>query len=160
MEAKSSVFKIKGFWFIVLAALAGVILILIGTFGNNSADIEPVPTSAEVTVDSTDELETKLETLIGQIDGVSGVSVMVTFDSGNEYVYARDSDDTGKVFNYVIIDKSTSTETPVLVKEIQPKIRGIAVVCSGGENPSVQAKIISLLSALFNVSSNRVYVTG
>ena len=60
---------------------------------------------------------------------------------------------------YVITDVD-GNGTPIKVKLVFPKLRGIAVVCRGGGNPINQEKIVSLLSALFDLSSNRVYVTG
>lgn len=159
METKESIFKMKGFRFIIIAAVAGVILIFIGTFSDSLFSQDSPQPSAETDIRSADELESKLESLIEKIDGITSVSVMITYECGSEHVYARDTDSSGKVFNYVVINKSAGTEMPILVKEVEPKIKGIAVVCNSGSNPSIQAKIIGLLSALFNITSNRICVT-
>ena len=43
---------------------------------------------------------------------------------------------------------------------IEPsEIAGIGIVCSGGANDNVRRELISLLSATFHISSNRIYIT-
>ena len=44
--------------------------------------------------------------------------------------------------------------------EIDESLCGIAVVCNEGNSVAVQSQIINLLSALFNLPTNRIYVTG
>ena len=58
---------------------------------------------------------------------------------------------------YKIID-GNNNEEGLPLKVILPEIKGIAIVCTGGENPVVKEQIISSLSALFNISSNRISV--
>ena len=91
------------------------------------------------------------------LEGVSDISVMVTFESGSEYVFAQDQN--GEQKSYVVIDDGGDDKT-VLLKEIYPRVRGIAVVCKGGSNAAVQERIIRLLCSLFDLPSNRVFVGG
>lgn len=151
--------NIKGIGFIIIGIIAGIVLIIIGSINFNSDDAEPlIETAVTSTETYTEQLEKKLKDLIEGIDGVSGVSVMVTVDSSSEYIYAQNRD--GEVREYVIINGADKSETPILVKEVTPQLRGVAVVCTGGNNPTVQAQIINLVSTLFNLSTNRIYVTG
>jgi stage III sporulation protein AG len=46
----------------------------------------------------------------------------------------------------------------VLVKEIKPKIKGVAVVCRGISGEDMQLKIINLVSTVLNLPANKVYV--
>jgi len=46
------------------------------------------------------------------------------------------------------------------VRIVTPTIRGVAVICTGGDNPLIQQKIINMLSALFNLPTNRIFVSG
>lgn len=44
-------------------------------------------------------------------------------------------------------------------KSIEPTVRGVAVVCDGGENPVTKEKIIDVVTKALNISSSRVSVT-
>jgi hypothetical protein len=45
-----------------------------------------------------------------------------------------------------------------LVARIPPAISGIDIVCEGGGDAAVRAEVIALLSAAYDVGSNRIYV--
>ncbi len=82
-------------------------------------------------------LEEELEELIGAMEGVNNVRVRVSLESGNEYVY-----ENGK-------------NTLVLAG----RVRGVAVVCGGGDNAVHREKIISLLCALLDLPMRAVSVS-
>jgi hypothetical protein len=145
----------KGLGFIAVGIIAGIILIIIGNLDFTTSESKPV---IEPEINYTQELEDKIIKLIERIDGVSGVNVMLTLESGNEFVYAQNRN--GEIRDYVVINEADRSETLTIVKEINPQVRGIAVVCIGGNNPVIQSQIINLLSTLFNLSTNRIYVTG
>lgn len=50
-------------------------------------------------------------------------------------------------------------EVAVAVSMDGDKISGIGVVCTGGNDPDVAHRLLSLISASCNVSSNRIYIT-
>jgi hypothetical protein len=135
---------------------------------NSSADYSGKSDGSgqSVTVSTyTEILEKKIAELCRGVSGVQNVKVLLTLESGNEYVYAQNSDthEDGTVHNatrdYLIIN-SGGDEKTVLIKEIYPKIRGIAVVCTNGDDVRVQKKIIDLLAAALGVNSNRICVSG
>ena len=103
---------------------------------------------------------------------------MVTLENGAETVYAteekknkeamedkangettrkKESDDCEK--KYITIKDSEGTEHALAVTEIQPKIKGVIIVCPGGEDPTVQQRIITAVTTALNISSNKVCVT-
>ena len=59
---------------------------------------------------------------------------------------------------YVILG-SGSSASPIYLSRTAPEIAGIGIVCSGGANDNVKRELISLLSATFHISSNRIYIT-
>ena len=96
------------------------------------------------------------------MDGISDVSVIITAESCAETIYAQNGRyDGGSLTEkeYVIIDKGDHDE-PITVKLVFPKIRGVAVVCYGGSNPINREKITNLISSLFDIAKNQVYVSG
>lgn len=151
--------NIKGIGLIAIGVIAGIVLIIIGSMNSKQPDLKPAEEPLiNLSETYTEKLEIKLRELIESIDGVSNAKVMLTLDSGSEYIYAQNNSENKR--EYVIISEADKSETLTLVKEINPKIRGVVVVCQGGNNPVVQSQIINLLSTLFNLPSNRVYVTG
>ena len=155
----------KGSMFLILGLAAGIILLFIGSGDSakrKEAAIDTSPDEAEEALDYISELERRVAELLGYMDGISDVHVIITPENAGETVYAQNGSYDGGVMTereYVITDVD-GNGTPIKVKLVFPKLRGIAVVCRGGGNPINQEKIVSLLSALFDLSSNRVYVTG
>lgn len=112
-------------------------------------------------------LENKVEDIIESIDGAGKTKVMITLSETTEYIYATDdkdtrkqtdsSNDTNTQNDYVIIEKDDN-DTGLLIKTIEPKVRGIAVVCEGGDNISVQNQIYSVVSAVLNINTSRISI--
>ena len=138
---------------ILVMALVGVALLLFGgmTDREKSADTSDMAAELERYAET---VETKIYELCSRVDGVSGVSVAVSFECGFEYVYARESGE-GK---YLVVG-SGSSESAVRVTEKMPIISGIGIVCKGGGDPRIQNKLINLISATFGVGSNKIYIT-
>ena len=149
---------------IVAIGLIGIILI----FASNLFESDKKETTSTDTGMSyeeyTNQLEKRLKSLISSIDGVGECEVMITLENTTESVYATDveikNNDNSIDQNdkYVIYD-SEKGETPVLIKEYLPKVQGVTIVCSGGENTAVKEKIIQSVTSLFNIPTNRVSVS-
>ncbi len=155
----------KGSLFLVVGLIAGLILIFIGNggIGEGKDEVtEPPYDGQDETKDYISELERRVGELLSKMDGVSDVSVIIMPDTTSETVYAQNGSYEGGVLTekeYVITDID-GDGAPIRVKLIFPKLRGVAVVCRGGANPINQEKIMTLLTSLFDLPSNRVYVTG
>jgi stage III sporulation protein AG len=160
---------------IALGLFAGVILIILSFFTtgnkntqNNSiikSDLSRIETNSYIS-----EQEKKLCEMLKRINGVSEPFVMITIDSSSEYIYAskqtikesssKNGETTQKEVHKDIIlyEDEKKSKSPILVKEIQPKIKGVAVVCKGISNADMQLKIINLVSTVLNLPTNKVYV--
>ncbi|MGI6202997.1 MAG: hypothetical protein ACOYID_06310 [Eubacteriales bacterium] len=152
--------NVKGIWLLGAGLLVGIALIVIGsvdyTLGRPKEE-ETRRTDIIDTSDYVEKLERQVAALIERIDGAGVASVLITLESDSEHVYAYDSKNGSR--EYLTIGAGTS-ESPVLLRRMTPRLRGIAVVCSGGDNPVVQQKIISMLCALFDLPSTKVFVSG
>ncbi len=42
----------------------------------------------------------------------------------------------------------------------RPRVRGVAVVCSGADNPDTRLKIVMLVSSALGVTSDKIFVTS
>lgn len=103
-----------------------------------------------------EQLETQLQDLIGQIDGAGATTVMVTLETGEETVYATDtqSGQTQSQETHVLLDDGTALAQTVYY----PQVCGVAVVCDGGGDVRVAARITELVRALLDISSTRICV--
>lgn len=103
-----------------------------------------------------EQLKQELETLIGQIQGAGKTTVMLTLENGEETVYAMDtlSGQTQTQETHVLLNDGTALEETVYL----PSVCGVAVVCEGGGDVRVAARITELISALLDVPSNRICV--
>ncbi len=144
--------------------LLGVLLIAY-PFGDKKSEKNITNSDEYFKVSSyTETLEERVKKLCLSVDGINEVNVLLTLESGSEYVYAdnvkKDSvGDGGYSSDYLVINTEGGT-SPVPVMEIYPKIRGIAVVCNGGNDPSVQIKVTELLSAALGLPSSKIRICG
>lgn len=150
---------------IVAVGLIGIVLILASEMLDKSnVKSENIPQTDTSCQSYTEELENRLNSVISSIDGVGECKVMITLENTTESVYATnyesksDENSNNHKDEYVIYD-SSGGETPVLIKQYLPKVQGVTVVCSGGDDIVVKEKIIESVTSLFNISANRVSVS-
>lgn len=108
-----------------------------------------------------EKLEYKIKDLICKSKGVGNATVIVSLDTTGEYVWAENTSDGGgnTLSEYVIVNRNDNEET-VLVKEIYPRVRGVAVVCDGGNDAEVQNRVTLLISAALGIAANKIAVSG
>ena len=139
----------------------GVLGILLILFGSSTKSAEktstetPYSTSTDELVIYQDYLEKRIKTLCESVSGVRNVTVVVTLSGSFESIYATEWPDGNE--EYVILG-SGSSASPIYLSRSAPEIAGIGIVCSGGANDNVRRELISLLSATFHISSNRIYI--
>lgn len=109
-------------------------------------------------------LEEKLSDMIGDVKGAGSAEVMISIASSGEIVYAenqkKESRDTFlSEDKEIVICKPNGNDDAGLVISIRgPDIRGVAVICDGGESAVVVSEIKKLVTSLFGIGSDRVYV--
>lgn len=155
----------KGLGFAVLAAISSLILMIFPTDAKSSQ-------KEEAHISSSQEycaiLEKKAESLIKELDGVKSCRVVITLKQGYRYVYASDQkvsenfSEDGKPSSKSIEKKTVLSENdknkfPVKAQENMPSVSGVAIVCRDASYET-QYKIISLMSALFEIPSNKISV--
>lgn len=161
--------KDKKILILVVAGFIGVFLIALSEINiDNSIDKEKNNTQIMNSYEYCDYLEKRVEDIVNSIDGAGEVRVMITLAETTEYVYAqnqngtkksnKDSENSDNKSDFVIIEKDNN-DSGLLIKTFEPKIRGVAVVCDGGDNPSVQQQIYSTVSAVLNVSTARISIS-
>ena len=164
----------KGQRILLGAGLVGILLIGISSFLPKSDSAQPsaAASSSKKTEDYIADMEARLSTIVGSIEGAGQCQVMVTLENGVEYVYASEQrvntdrqEDSSRVSqrddseNAIIIVDTEDGKQGLLVTEIQPTVKGVVVVCEGGDQALVQQRIINTITTALNISSKRVCVT-
>lgn len=143
----------------VLAALIGglaMLLILLSELLPSKAG----EASPKNTVSDAEEyqiqLETRLEDLISQMEGAGKTTVMLTLETGEESIYALDtrSDVQQNQQTHVLLGDGSALKETIY----QPQVRGAVVLCEGGGDIRIAAKITEMISALLDLPSNRICV--
>ncbi|MBQ9516767.1 MAG: hypothetical protein IJR60_01655 [Eubacterium sp.] len=145
----------------VIIGLVGILLLgLSEAVPKKSADSKKQEiTCAEYTA----ELESKTQQIISSIDGVGRCRVMITLKNSNENIYAKNNTENANDGNYsseseYVLYDGENGESPVLIKEFYPEIKGVAVVCSGADNIAVRENVIKCISSLYGISTAKISV--
>lgn len=150
---------------LLLGAALGLFLLLYGGYAEKAgtSDTKETELLAEQSMDAdkyAEDAERRIAELCQRVRGAGEVHVSVTLGCGYTAVYAQNSQSSASGYkNEFVLTGSGSSEKPLLVGYSVPQISGIGIVCTGGGNSSVRQEIISLVSAAYGVSSNKIYVT-
>ncbi len=136
--------------FALPAALAVLAILLLLT---PSKKDEKVMTSALLS----DELEEKIEELCRSVDGVGYARALVTLDTSEEYVYAKDTERNG---DFVKVNTVSPDGGGIGLYVISPKVRGVGIVCTHGDRPLVKKTVTDLISAALGIDTSRISVAG
>ena len=141
---------------VALGAAAMVLILLSELIPAPSTPTVSTPETAPAAAQYKQQLEQQLETLIGQVEGAGETTVMLTLESGEETIYALDtlSGQTQSQQTHVLLDDGTALEETTYL----PTVCGVAVVCEGGGDVRVAARITELVAALLDVPTNRICV--
>ncbi len=152
---------------VIILALCAVAALVASTFTDEKKEGELHEKASDnygAPTEYAAEIESRLCKLLSEIEGAGVVKVMVTLESGEEQVFARDSDSSfdneadgdksiKEKSDYVIVDGQA-----VRVKTVEPEIRGVAVVCEGGNDFTVKQSIVQAVTAVLGISAARVSV--
>lgn len=154
---------------IVLVGILGIFLLAMSNFSsekniNTNEDKVQSEETSSLTVDDIEEkLEKRLGEMISQISGAGNVKVMVTVASAGEYVYAqnekKESDgNSSSADSEIVIYDSSNGDNALVVSIKSPDVLGVAVICEGGGSAVIKSEITKLVTSLFGIGSDRVYV--
>ena len=169
----------------IAVGIAAILLIFLsGFFGNGKKSAENTTDTAQQTmvgVQSVEEFKTQTENsltaLINEIQGVGNVSVLVTIEKSAQQIYATEEKTTSQTqqdsntasttknqannsneTKYLVIKNADGTQQPIAVTEVQPIVKGVVVVCSGGNDPVIQQKVTQAVTTALDITSARVCV--
>lgn len=157
---------------ITVAALGilGIILIIFSdAIPKNKAEKESSEDETYSAYENVEELENKLSGIISKMEGAGRTYVMITLDTSKEYIFAKsseneasqnDSDRKNSEKTDIAVIDSESGEKALVTRVDEAKIRGVFIVCEGGNNVILKEKIIEAVCALLSVPANKVSIAG
>lgn len=162
---------------VIALCIGGIALIFLSTFlggkasaGDSSSDSTLDTQSFTNLSEYKTAIENDLSKIISKIEGVGSTEVFLTLDNSSENVYAvnqkqssksssSDGGDESLDTEYFSLRKSDGSETGMLLKVIEPDVRGVLVVCNGGDNSMIKERVLEAVTKALNISSARVCIT-
>lgn len=133
---------------LLLIALLGVVLLLVSGGASQGKNTERTALDTEAYRTS---LEGSVKAMCEQMQGVGKATVLITFSGGERAVYEKNKSETGE-------SVALSGGDALLVGYAYPEISGVAVVCDGGGEEAVKARLTLLLSAALSVPTTKIYI--
>ena len=167
--------KLKNPKILMTIGIIGIVLIALSSFMPESKETASADTQTAVDMEEyKKELQEAVADIVYGVTGDKKATVVITLDSGVKYSYADSTEsDTSnssgekseqssekKSQSYVTVRTSDGGEEALLLTEIMPEVRGVAIICEGGDNEILAEKIKNAVKAALDISSQRVYIAG
>ena len=151
--------KIRGLRSIIAAAAAGILLLTFGSVKTGQTNVKGKEDEKKYYEAEfyTEYLEKRIENLCREVHGIHEAHVLLTLEGDGENIYAENKKDTAR--DYVIL-QGDGEETGILVQTVTPRIRGVAVVCTRGDDSTVRLTGTELLSAALGIPASDIRVAG
>ena len=180
-EKLDAVFKGKHSRTLLFVGIAGMALIFLSTVIQTGGSNKPNPSVGAGQLTSQEDvaqLEDRLTGIVGSIEGVGRCQVMVTAESGVEYVYAveetqnvnrtnsyngdevaRETQQENTEQKYIVVDAGNGKKEALVKTERQPAIQGVVIVCEGAGSMVVQERVTQVVTTALGIPYNKVCVT-
>lgn len=124
---------------LIVTCIGAVFLIFISSFWSKDKEPKLNITTELDTKQYCETLSNELVEMIENIEGAGNAKVLLTLENSYEYVYLDDDETLSKI--------------------IEPKIRGVAVLCSGGDNPAIKERVSLMLTTVLKLNISDVSVS-
>lgn len=171
-----------------IVIIIGVIIIIAGSAmlrpEKESRETDPKPRNEPINEtdqyqpsSAGDALETRLKTLLSQVQGVGKVDVMITYSGSCENVPAYDikkggsstdeKDSEGGERNVREEEYESALayeelpeggKQPVVLKKLEPEVKGVLVVAEGADRVEVRDRICNAVTVVLDVPVHKVQV--
>ena len=173
--------------FLIILLFLGILLMFAGSIFNSSSQKLPFDNSQveklsdfspELAQENYEnELTGKLTNILEQIDGITNVRVLITFDKSEEAVFAqvaeeirketterdreggsRDILETNRKEEYVLLQEGGGVNKALLLVEKKPRVQGLLIVAKGAENVNLRLEVLRAIQSLTGLPAHRVSV--
>lgn len=181
MKDKDKIFNI------VFICVIGIILVYVSNFFQSTSKIETEQlTNEDTTVQETFDanaytdyqttLQNDLQSILGLVDGVGDIQVMITFKSVEEKQVAYNKTESSSVTsesdnqggervteqtsadqNAIMVNEN-GENTPLIITENYPDIKGVIVVAQGASDPQIKYKLMKCVENTLDLPAHKVAV--
>ncbi len=165
-EVKQGIVKLTGFAgkykYILLVIAAGFLLLTFPAGERSGKEVEKTESF------NLQAFEKQVERTLSECEGVGRCKVMLSANSGPESVFAKEARESRREDERAresdidtkpsVISGGSGGESPVLIKELYPEFRGAVVICDGAGSAVLREKVVSAVSALTGLRSDRISV--
>lgn len=160
---------------IVVVGILGIAFVILSSLvSTDKSEKEVLPATSITAEEYKAVLENDIKRTVTDITGSKNVSVVITLESGIKYSYAdikeetltekqekeNRTSDSGVKEGYITVKTADGGEEALLVTTEMPEVRGVAIVCDGGDNEYIVEKIQNAVTAALDINSKRVYICG
>lgn len=139
--------------YLICALLVGAILLLLpGSSKDGAQRQNETKTELETPEFSLIEQETRLKELLSDVDGVGGVSVMLSLKSG----VSRELAESGE--EILVIGSGSGIQNTVSLSYFYPEYQGAVVICDGAGNAKVRLAVTEAVMAVTGLGSDKITV--
>ena len=167
---------------IVFAGIAGILLIFCSSFFGNKTEKAALTDTAAAVSESESawqykmQLTEELGNMLAGMDGVGRTRVMVTIDSTARNIYATEEDylkkensrsadgdestaaESSEKKNLIVVRQSDGSEQALIIGRLVPAVKGVLVVCDGGGDEEICARVTRAVSSALNITSSHICV--
>ena len=155
----------KKYKFAAMIVLAGVLLMLLPTSRRTAAE-QSSTLRPEGETFSLEQVEQRMESILGQIEGVGKLQVMLTLSSGPQLQLAEDTDlsrsggtsESRSRQETVTLNRGSGYQEVIITNQVYPVYQGALIVCQGAGSSAVRLALIEAVSALTGLSTDRITV--
>jgi stage III sporulation protein AG len=161
---------------LIAVGIFGIALLLFSSLlgGDKSDSVKSEINSIAEAEEYRKTLEADVLKIVKSISGDKKATVVITLENGIKYSYAdsfnsqssnssgtntkNESNSSSKT--YLTVRGDDGGENPLIITEIMPEVRGVAIVCEGGDDAALAEKISKAVMSALNITSKRVYIVG
>ena len=178
--------KIENLVFFVILLIATIVMINYIWNGKKSSNktltntagkqLAMTDNSFSTSINDSENLEQKLESILSQIQGVGEVQVFINYSESSETVAmynentktstTEETDTSGGTRKVESIDsqkelvyqEENGEKTPIIQKTVQPKIEGAIITAKGASNATVKTNIVQAVEAATGLATHKIQV--
>jgi len=147
-----------------------------GSKDNNQDSSKVLAKTTSVSIDEQNDLETKLEDILGSIDGVGKVKVLIKYSESSTVVAmynettsesttkendknggSKDVKETENKKEIVYTDEKGENK-PITEKVVMPVIEGAIITAQGAKDVNVKSSIVSAVEAITGLAVHKIQV--
>ena len=158
---------------LLIGVLVGILLLVIAIPMPKEDELETEVEPIVIENASITATEAQLKEILQKISGVGRVDIFITYeDSGRiivekdesiseELVQEADSNGGTRTTTTTKNDRETvysGTESPYVIQELSPTVKGVLVVAEGAGNSGVKKQIQETIEALFGLDAHKISI--